>query len=401
MSQPTKKRKVAATAVVGPAVLDETANVPALVSFPDYPTDPKSVKFQSFVAGQPEAGRKRRRIIVGENQKLEYVGSNTAGKAYCRYIVGVFDKNTKKLTLKEADVFHLSTTVKTLKRHESKHIGEKNWIARNALGEAFGTKKRKQAIRALEKNQVDVGGLSSVADVIKTAIDEKTASMPTREEMREAAKQDRGIPPYDPDAKTPAEVYDINQLCSPGELKALTWKPIWKAASFDEAKQLLAPISPTSWVLERIHTLLQVKTDIVKFQRLLYLAYMMKFYTLKDKALNSKSVAANIGNAPQIVADTFMQRFTEYQSDEGRTKYRISPKLKDTLLAFIIALALSLNDFKLDLSHLAGDMGIGLTRMNKVARELGCRSELKKDETSQQRRWVSLVVPLSFPTKSR
>lgn len=113
-----------------------------------------------------------------------------------RYVVGVYDKKTKRLTLRESDIFRMTTTVKTLKRHESKHIGEKNMLARNALGEAFGTKKRRQAIRALEKNQVDVGGLTEVADVIKDAIDEKAAALPTREEIQAEAKQDRAIPPY-------------------------------------------------------------------------------------------------------------------------------------------------------------------------------------------------------------
>lgn len=84
---------------------------------------------------------------------------------------------------------------------------------------------------------------------------------------------------------------------------------------------------------------------------------MMKFYSLKERELKG-AISEKLGGAPQEVADKLMERFTEYQEDEGRTKYRMSAKLKDKLLAYILALCLILNDFKFDLAHMASDLKI-------------------------------------------
>ncbi|KAJ3174084.1 DNA-directed RNA polymerase I subunit rpa49 [Geranomyces variabilis] len=404
---PSSKKTAAGTGngvIIQAAEMDPSPDAPIFVSFPDLPSKSNSVGFQTFSkrpAGAASAvAQKRRRIVVGQTPKLEYVGNNDA-KSFCRYVVGVFDKETKQLTLQETELFHLTTTVKTLKQHESRHIGEKNMTARNALGEAFGTKKRRQAIKAMEKNQVDVSGLTDVSDIIKGAIDEKTAAIPTRSEIAEDTKQDRAIPPYNAAAQTPSEVYAPEDLATDAELKALQFKQLWKIRGSDDVKAQLAPMSLTSWVWDKMHACLRSKDDVNRFRRLLYLGFLMKFYTLKDRDLNSGRVAERVGGAPAIVADTFMTKFTEFQEDNGRTKYRVSPKLKDKMLAYILALKLTLNEFKLDVNHISSDMGIPITRLVKVARELGCRVDNKRDEEGTARKKVVLTVPLTFPTRTR
>ena len=52
--------------------------------------------------------------------------------------------------------------------------------ARNVLGEAFGTKKAKAAIRAHERNKVDVTMMEAVADVLQDRIEEGTENLPTQ-----------------------------------------------------------------------------------------------------------------------------------------------------------------------------------------------------------------------------
>jgi len=47
------------------------------------------------------------------------------------------------------------------------------------LGEAFGTIKLKQSIRAAARNEVDMEDLTSLAGVIEGAVDEKAANLPT------------------------------------------------------------------------------------------------------------------------------------------------------------------------------------------------------------------------------
>jgi DNA-directed RNA polymerase I subunit RPA49 len=78
-------------------------------------------------------------------------------------MVGVFDKGTNELTLRHAPLYLVRHQVKVFKDpgpipesgHDYQH-------ARNVLGEAFGTKKAKAAIRSAEKNKVDVAAMKDV-----------------------------------------------------------------------------------------------------------------------------------------------------------------------------------------------------------------------------------------------
>jgi hypothetical protein len=97
--------------------------------------------------------------------------------------------------------------------------------ARAALGEAFGTKKAQAAIRAAERNKVDIAAMEDVADHLQVGIEASTASLPSKGEhtmsptqsldvllciFAEQAKAthdgNRPIPPVNLEATTPAEV---------------------------------------------------------------------------------------------------------------------------------------------------------------------------------------------------
>jgi hypothetical protein len=53
-------------------------------------------------------------------------------------------------------------------------------MARNVLGETFGTLKRKQAIRALERNKVHGNTLTGVEDVLRSTIDQSSEALPDK-----------------------------------------------------------------------------------------------------------------------------------------------------------------------------------------------------------------------------
>lgn len=54
----------------------------------------------------------------------------------------------------------------------------KNYQLRNELGEAFGSKKAIKAIRAAERNQVDVSALKGVTTHIQHDIEMGTSALP-------------------------------------------------------------------------------------------------------------------------------------------------------------------------------------------------------------------------------
>ncbi|KAJ3275477.1 DNA-directed RNA polymerase I subunit rpa49 [Terramyces sp. JEL0728] len=172
-----------------------------LAAFPVLPPSPDSLEFQVYdKIGDGNFGKKRR-LVVAERGKMEYVGIPPE-ESFCRYYmnnlryaVGIVNKKTGEIELHEASSVRVDCVVKALKSQESKTIGDKNMEARNQLGQAFGTKKKRQAIKAYEMNQINVGGLAEVANKINDTISEHVAGLPEKFSAEELSMADRVIPP--------------------------------------------------------------------------------------------------------------------------------------------------------------------------------------------------------------
>jgi len=75
----------------------------------------------------------------------------------------------------------MSREVKALKNFKPTERGIPERLhARKVLGEAFGTKKAKAAIRAHERNKMDVSVMEAVVDVLQDRIEEGTENLPTQ-----------------------------------------------------------------------------------------------------------------------------------------------------------------------------------------------------------------------------
>jgi hypothetical protein len=61
---------------------------------------------------------------------------------------------------------------------ESSIIKDKSYVTNNELGQAFGTKKRKKAIKAQEINQIRVENMQDVAGKIQETIAEAAPVIP-------------------------------------------------------------------------------------------------------------------------------------------------------------------------------------------------------------------------------
>lgn len=151
------------------------------------------------------------------------------------------------------------------------------------------------------------------------------------------------------------------------------------------------------------------KSDRTYFKRLIYLAYMIQLYRLSMAELNHKQCNdKSFSGASYIVINYLTTLFCdESQRGNGnlrffRTKYslRMSAKSKDRLLGYIIAFCLNLNSFNLDTMALSTDLGITGTKLNSVAKELGCRVETSRKSGVISKKIV-LALPLVFPLMTR
>lgn len=98
-----------------------------------------------------------------------------------RYFVGVHNKRTGITTLRAAPLHILTHEVKALKGLQPAAVSTLQRLeARAALGETFGTKRAKLAIRAQERNKVDVSAMEGVADHLQESILKNTSTLPSK-----------------------------------------------------------------------------------------------------------------------------------------------------------------------------------------------------------------------------
>jgi DNA-directed RNA polymerase I subunit RPA49 len=99
------------------------------------------------------------------------------------YLLAIRDPQTSKIKILPAakSPYILTRTVKALKSITPADASALAYReARTALGETFGTKKAKAAIRAQERNRVDVGAMQGVMQHVIEGIDEKAEGLLTK-----------------------------------------------------------------------------------------------------------------------------------------------------------------------------------------------------------------------------
>ncbi|KAG0226002.1 DNA-directed RNA polymerase I subunit rpa49 [Actinomortierella wolfii] len=398
------------------ADVDAGVEGPFLAVFPGV-TPPQSTTFNIYKPTAEDGKTKRKkRILEADTGKVEFVGQNfgeNARQGYCRYVVAIRNKKTDKVVFKDAPVIAINRTVKALKTLKPSTIGQEFLLAKNALGEAFGTKKVKQQIKSVERNAVNVNTLETVADILRDTIAEKTSTLPSKEEIKAKADEDRPIPPYDINATKVEDIYKLDTLITPAEYQIIPFKPL-----LEKGVQLstILPFKTSSYVNEGLKAALSTsKKDRHRIRLLLYLSFLMAFRTIPDKKLNNtETVNAIMGNCPSLILENFYQRFTEIPESaigDDRQKHTFTPKSKDKLLCWMLAITLHLENFNMDASTLTHDLSLKQTRVNELYRSLGCKvSELTPTQRAQlgleasdaqgMKRAV-LTVPLTFPLPKR
>lgn len=98
-------------------------------------------------------------------------------------MLALHDPSSSTVTLVPAPTYLMSHTVKRLKTLSTAPAvpaQTSNMEARNKLGEAFGTRKAKSAIKTAERNKVDVEGMEGVRELMQEGIESGGAVLPTK-----------------------------------------------------------------------------------------------------------------------------------------------------------------------------------------------------------------------------
>lgn len=352
--------------------------------------------------------------MEADTGKVEFVGQNfgdTARAGYCRYVLAIRDKDTNKITFKDAPVISVNRTIKTLKNAKP-HVGNKEQFlqAKNILGHTFGTKKIKQQINSVARNAVNVGALDSIAGILHDSIAAKTNALPSKESIKAKADEDRPIPPFDLAATKVEDIYKIDTLITPAEYQVIPFK-----ALLEKTSQPLAalPYQNSSYVNGALTAALSIsKKDRHRIRLLMYISILMAFRTIPDKKLDDNETVNRImGDVPSVIMENLYERFTESPEGVDKKRHTFTPKSKDKLLCWILAIALTLENFNMDAGALTRDLSMKQTRVNELYKSLGCKvneltaaekaqSGASNEEVKTMKRAI-LTVPLTFPLPKR
>ncbi|KIM90013.1 hypothetical protein PILCRDRAFT_812811 [Piloderma croceum F 1598] len=346
-------------------------------------------------------------FVAGEAEAIEFFSSDESQRASVgsRYLVGVHNKRTGTTTLRPAPLHLLTHRVKALKGIKSAPVSaQERTQARATLGETFGTKKAKANIRAQERNKVDVSAMEGVAEHLQDRIEQSTGALPTQEEAKETADNNRLIPTHNPDAEVPGDVYPLHNIIPEAEWKALSTSAFTAAASNKECIALL-PYSRSTWINQHLSTLFAASVLNKKNLKILYyISAMLAFRNATFKKFERSAVEERLSGVPSIVIDGLFSRFTE--TSRGSTNLQTTTQTQTTILTYIFALCLRMDDYAAETTPIASDLSMPVTRINQLFRALGCSISTlnQKDLTllglpnsAGEKKRAVLKCPVQFP----
>ncbi|KAI8323044.1 RNA polymerase I associated factor, A49-like protein [Martensiomyces pterosporus] len=355
-------------------------------------------------------------IVVSETDKIEFVGQNfeddKALYTGCKYLVGVYDKETDTVTFRRAPLVRVNTVIKSLKdsRGVADHdIGSHVMQARNELGEAFGNKKRKAQIRAEERNKINMDTVKGGADIIEASIESRTSSMPSAKDMADA--EDRPVPKYDPSATVASEVYDMDDVLSKADSLNINVTSFVGATGPEDYAQYI-PVRST-FVSKKIEGILdQTKPDLLMLRRALFLGYLMKFATLSRKMLQNRESCIHALRCSPEIGDIVFEKFAECVAGsinpDGSPVYMKTTATESKLICHVAVLMLSLSNWVLYPAEMAADLGIPSKKAEKYLESVGCKMEpvsaeelakhtFNKRARSGTAKKAVLKAPITFP----
>ena len=340
--------------------------------------------------------------VYGENDKMEYAGdlkSSAHFSSACGYAIGIFDKERKKVILRQVPLVHIDQSVKAVKSVlASSNLQTRISTGdRRSLGETFGTRKAQSAIKAYDRGKIEIGNMKSVAGHITNAIEVKAETLQAPSEIEQDADQNRLIPPFDKDTASVESIYKIYDIMSERALDSID-VDAFLALQQQDFTEMSQSGKYSTFVLRR----LQISANRNDKKRIKYLAclnYMIKLAKMKDAVLNRRGEFYTImANIPGEVENELFTKFTDSKPGrkEGASRLTLPTAKKILLNSYICALALHVDNFSVDLSSLSVDLELTQTKMADLFRQLGCQVETKKLE-GKVLRHAKLVAPVQFP----
>ncbi|KFQ96826.1 DNA-directed RNA polymerase I subunit RPA49, partial [Nipponia nippon] len=264
--------------------------------------------------------------------------------------------------------------------------------------EAFGTSKQKRALNSRRMNAVG-------NDILNTAVTKAAANIIDAKGVtalvQDVAQDDVQnvsifLPPCNEDADKPDEVYKFADILSPAEYEALQVPAaVFVNITPEEITKKTEDKSHCSFVLEELKFLpADEKSRDHKARCLWFLDTLIKFSYLK--VIKKKHPMGP--ECPHIISRKLMKNFTSLTYNNGSVQNLISASMKAKITAYVIALALHINNFQTDLTVLQNDMKLQESRMMDIAKAMRLKISKAKGlpglESDQNHKLGTLSLPL-------
>ncbi|XP_040217445.1 DNA-directed RNA polymerase I subunit RPA49 isoform X2 [Rana temporaria] len=341
---------------------------------------PKDVRFTLYRNEDDKTPEtKRQRILAADTDRLSYVGNNysteTKNSPLCKYFIGVLNKATGKMEVYDAEHIKMQPVLKT-DNSMSKQIEDatdqstKTYREKvDALIEAFGTNRQKRALSSRKLNQV---GSETLNKAMVKAAEEIIGNKGKTELLKEAMDTNEELssiflPSCNASADKPENVYKFDDLISPVEYEALeSVSAAFKNITPEELQQMTEKKEHTLFVLQELREIKLAKDPDRQARVLWYLDMLIKFSQLKvakRKDLITKG-------CPSIICANLMKNFSVIVYKDGRIQNSISGTMKSKIVAYVIALALHISNFQVDLTCLQRDLRLTENRIIEIAKAM-------------------------------
>jgi DNA-directed RNA polymerase I subunit RPA49 len=320
--------------------------------------------------------RKSDVIVHGENPVFEYDGQNQQDQG--SYCLASYDPGTNSVELYPSSLVNMAGVVKAKKMVEGpavKQANVRNVLQRNALGEAFGTKKAKKAITEMERNRIDAEKLEDLEVAIVDTVQESTENLPSQEKRQEALSSTRPIPPHNLETTKVEEVYPLDGIIPKFEWSYIRVQPITQEKDLSK-KLSLFPHKTSQYVSSRMAAIENgVGTQTEKIKMIYYASLLLAVY--ENKRINNKAaLLAKVGNPPEALISGILDRFAVSKASQfGKTKDRnfaIDPVHEHKLLCYLLALILRIDNYTAEIAPLAQELSLKPSKLAELFRALGC-----------------------------
>lgn len=414
--------------------------------------------FQAYESVRPAKGG--RNLLVMKTENIDFVGTSVTPDAQtknpCRYLLGMRNKRTGELHLTPIaanKILRMEPRVRGVSYgraslEEEREVGSEDAAAkledmrnrRKSLTDEFGSKKSRRKLDTMAKGVVEEANIaagSSISQLVQS-IAQKDGMMTVAEaEAKLRMSERRNVPPLNPDAKVPEDVYPIDRIIFLEDWQLLDYdaKDLMCAREHKGVWERISKHYP-SYVQSFLNELGSkgVKTK-QKADMLVYLTHLLRFYcappslSFKRKVRQGRRNGEEVGeeeggnasefvltssdpttvasllHIPRQLVEKFISLYSVRVGGEGdnSSSLRREKKHINLLICTICVLALHVNDFSLNPESLAKDLKLALTALLPYFRELGCKVT-KKEKKSKEHAGVydvSLEIPLTFVKQLR